>query len=223
MYKIEMLKKQAEEIFDIHPVIDQDIELLDKVIEQLMENLDLCLNFPVVRIFSTIHKTGKSFYDYKMCIRLLNFYQGCKGINKEKKEKFYDKNVLGKEEKIGYRIIQLLENQDIDEKALLIGKLYVYCVENEYDIKSFFRISQIVQTCYFDDLEYLFYWESKEAICAKNKNIPQEIMESLRSYGLLSECGYNGGGFNEEDDEGLEYALSKYGKIILSVINEDLF
>ena len=223
MYEIETLKKRVEEIFDIQPVIDQDIDLMDIVFEQLMQSLDLCLNIPIARVFSTIHKTCKSFYDYKMCLRLLNFYLGCKDISKEKREKFYKKNVFGKEDKIGYRIIQLLESQDIDEKALLIGKLYAYCVENEYDIKSFFRISQIVQKCYFDDLEYLFYWESKETICAKNKNIPQEIMEALYSNGLLSERGDDGGGFNEDDDEGVKYALSKYGQIILSVVNEDLF
>lgn len=223
MYEIEMLKKRAEEIFDIQPVIDQEIDLMDMVIEQLTESLDLCLNIPIARIFSTINKTCKSFYDYKMCVRLLNFYQGSKDVNKEKKKKFYEKNIFGKEKKIGYRIIQLLESQDIDEKALLIGKLYAYCVENEYDIKSFFRISQIIQKFFFDDLECLFYWESKETICAKNKNIPQEIIESLYNYGLLSEREYDGGGFNEDDDEGVRYALSKYGQIILSVINEDLF
>lgn len=81
MYKIEMLKDKVGEIFDIQPVIDQDIDLADIVIEQLAQNLDLCLNIPIVRVFSTIHKTGKSFYDYKMCIRLLNFYIGCKDIN----------------------------------------------------------------------------------------------------------------------------------------------
>ena len=48
-------------------------------------------------------------------------------------------------------------------------------------------------------------------------------MESLYSNGLLSEHGYDGGGFNQDDDEGVEYVLSKYGQIILSVINEDLF
>ena len=223
MCEIEMLKNHVEKKSDVESLMGLDIDLTDKVIEQLMENLGMCLDFPIVRVVSTIHKTGKSFYDYKMYVRLLNFYLGCKDISKEKRDKFYKKNVFNKEEKIGYRIIQLLESQDVDEKALLIGKLYVYCVEKEYDIKSFFRISQIIQKCYFDDLEYLFYWESKETICAKNKNIPQEIMESLYSNGLLSERGYDGGGFSEEDDEGVEYALSKYGQIILSVINEDLF
>lgn len=223
MCEIEMLKNHVEKKSDVESLMGLDIDLTDKVIEQLMENLGMCLDFPIVRVFSTIHKTGKSFYDYKMYVRLLKFYLGCKDISKEKRDKFYKKNVFNKEEKIGYRIIQLLESQDVDEKALLIGKLYVYCVEKEYDIKSFFRIGQIVQKCYFDDLEYLFYWESKETICAKNKNIPQEIMESLYSNGLLSERGYDGGGFSEDDDEGVEYALSKYGQIILSVINEDLF
>lgn len=223
MCEIEMLKNHVEKKSDVESLMGLDIDLTDKVIEQLMENLGMCLDFPIVRVFSTIHKTGKSFYDYKIYVRLLKFYLGCKDISKEKRDKFYKKNVFNKEEKIGYRIIQLLESQDVDEKALLIGKLYVYCVEKEYDIKSFFRISQIVQKCYFDDLEYLFYWESKETICAKNKNIPQEIMESLYSNGLLSERGYDGGGFSEDDDEGVEYALSKCGQIILSVINEDLF
>ncbi len=74
MCEIEMLKNHVEKKNDVQSLRDLDIDLTDKVIEQLMENLGMCLNFPIVRVFSTIHKTGKSFYDYKMYVRLLNFY-----------------------------------------------------------------------------------------------------------------------------------------------------
>jgi len=152
-----------------------------------------------------------------MCIRLLNFYSGCKNINQAKNEKFYRNNIYGKEKEIGYKCIQLLERLDADEKALLIGKLYVYCVENEYDMNSYFRICRIVEKCYLDDLEYLVYWKSHETICLQNKLIPQEIMESLYSGGILAECGFDGGGFKPDDDEGTIYELNKFGKILLKL------
>lgn len=128
------------------------------------------------------------------------------------------KNVFGKERRIGYNFLQLLERLDIDAKAMLIGRLYMYCVDNEYDISSYFRICKIVEKCYFDDLEFLNYWKENKTICSQNKSIPQEIMESLYSSGLLAECGDDGGGFRENDDEGTMYTLNKYGEILLSLI-----
>ena len=114
--------------------------------------------------------------------------------------------------------MQLLGRLDSDEKAILIGKLYAHCVEGEYDLDSYFRICRIVEKCYFDDLEFLSHWKEHETICSQNNLIPQEIMESLYSAGLLAECGFNGGGFKEDDEEGTIYALSRYGVILLQLI-----
>ena len=220
MYDLKVLRTEAQEILDISSLQEQNIDLLNEIVDQLLQKLDLCAGIPIVRIFSTIHKIGKSFLDYKMTVRLMKFYTGCKDIDKEKRDKFCKQNIYGKEEKIGYNILQLLDRLDADEKAILIGKLYVYCVENEYDINSYFRICRIVEKCYLDDLEYLSHWKDHETICSQNKLIPQEIMESLFSGGLLAECGINGGGFKEDDEAGTIYALNKYGEILLSIITE---
>ena len=218
MYDMEIIDQKAQEILDIQSLTDQNIELLDKVIELLSQDLDLCTGIPIIKVFSTIHKVGKSFFDYKMCTRLFKFYLGCKNINQKERERFYNRNILGKEKETGYRCIQLLERLDSDEKAFIIGKLYVYCIENEYDLSSYFRICRIVEQCYFDDLQFLVHWKSNETICAKNKLIPQEIVESLYRGGLLSECGIDGGGFKPDDDEGVIYALNKYGEILLNIM-----
>lgn len=218
MYDIELLDQKAQEVLDIQSLTEQNIDLLDRIIEILTQSMDVCVGIPIFQVFSTIHKAGKSFYDYKMCIRLFKFYLASKNISQEKRERFYNKNVFGKEKETGYRCIQLLDRLDADEKADLIGKLYVYCIDNEYDLDSFFRICRIVEKCYYDDLQFLIYWKSHETICAKNKWVPQEIVESLYSGGLLSVCGNNGGGFTPDDDEGLEYTLNTYGEILLSVI-----
>lgn len=218
MYDMEILDQKAQEVLDIQSLTEQNIDLLDRIIEILSQGLDVCVGIPIFQVFSTIHKTGKSYYDYKMCIRLFKFYLASKNIGQEKREKFYNKNVFGKEKETGYRCIQLLDRLDADEKADLIGKLYVYCIDNEYDLDSYFRICRIVEKCYYDDLRFLIYWKSHETICAKNKWIPQEIIESLYSGGLLSECGIDGGGFKPDDDEGIIYTLNRFGEILLSII-----
>lgn len=218
MYDLKVLRTEAQEILDISSLQEQNIDLLNEIVDQLLQKLDLCAGIPIVNILSTIHKVGKSFFDYKIIIRLMKFYTGCRDIDQEKRDIFCKQNVYGKEEKVGYSILQLLDRLDADEKAILIGKLYVYCVENEYDIDSYFRICRIVEKCYFDDLEFLSHWKDRETICSQNKLIPQEIMESLFSGGLLAECGFNGGGFKEDDDAGTIYALNKYGKILSQII-----
>lgn len=219
MNNIEILKENAQELLDIESLTDQNIDLLDRIVEELARKLDLCTGIPIVSVLSTIHKIGKTFFDYKMIVRLMKFYTGCKDIDKERKDKFCKQNVYGKEEKVGYSILQLLDRLDIDEKAILIGKLYVYCVQNEYDINSYFRICRIVENCWFDDLEFLKYWNEHETICSQNKLIPQEIMESLYSGGVLAECGLNGGGFKEDDEAGTIYALNTYGEILLCLLS----
>ena len=219
MYNIEMLEDKAQEILDMSPLTEQNAEILDSIIEQLMQRLDLCTGIPIVSFLRSVHKVGKSFFDYKMCVRLLNFYLGCKNIEKQQRERFYRSNVYGKEKEVVYKIIQVLECLDTDEKAELMGNVYVYCAENGYELSSYFRICNIIQRCYFEDLQYLSRWKLKETICAQNKLIPQEIMESLYSEGLLSECGFDGGGFLPDDDAGTIYSLSKFGKILLDVID----
>lgn len=218
MSDIYALKEKAQELLDIQSLKDQNVDLLDNLFELLEQKLDLCTGIPIVSVLLTIHKVTKSFFDYKMCIRLLNFYDECKIISQEDKDKFYKRNVYGRENEIGYKLIQLFDRIDNDEKASLIGKLYIYCTENDYDINSFFRICRIIEKCYFDDLQYLIHWKDKETICAQNKMIPQEIVEALSNDGLLSECGFDGGGFTEDVESGVIYALSKYGKIILNIM-----
>lgn len=218
MYDIETLEDRAQKILDMSPLTEQNIEILDSIMEQLIQKLDLCTGIPVVGFFLSVHKVGKNFFDYKMCVRLLRFYVGCQNIEQVQRDKFYQNNVYGKEKEVAYKMLQVLDCLDTDEKAELMGKVYVYCAENEYEINSYFRVCNIIQRCYFDDLKYLSNWESRETICAQNKLIPQEIMESLYSEGLLSECGFDGGGFLPDDDAGTIYSLSKFGKILLDVL-----
>lgn len=212
------LENAAQEILDIKTLKEQREELLERIIEQLTLKLDFCTGIPIVGLFTTIHKVGKSFFDYNMCMRLVDFYIGCRNIDQQKKERFYRKNVHGKEKEVGYMILQLLERIDYDEKATLIGKLYILCVENEYDLDSFFRICRCVERCFYYDLPYLKYWKETDSICSQNKMIPQEIMESLYNDGLLLECGIDGGGFKEDDDAGTIYALNRFGKILVDLL-----
>ena len=135
-----------------------------------------------------------------------------------KKNQFVEKNIHGKEAEVGYRILQLLERLDIDEKAELIGKLYVYCVENQYNLTSYFRICRCIEKCFYEDLQYLKKWIEKSTICSQNAIIPQEIMESLYNDGLLLECGIDGGSFKEDNEAGTIYTLNKFGKIIVDLL-----
>lgn len=213
------IKSAAQELLDIQSIKECQDDLLERIIEQLTAKLDICTGFPIVGLFTTLHKVGQSFFDYKMCMRLLKFYEGCKDMDVDKKIEFWEKNVNGKESEVGYKILQLLDRLDDDEKALLVGKLYEYCTDKGYDIKSHFRICKIVEKCFYEDLQYLKYCAERETICSQNKFIPQEIMESLYNVGLLAEEGIDGGGFMEEDFEsGIILGLNSYSKILLEII-----
>ena len=162
----------AQELLDIQSINECQNDLLERIIEKLAVKLDICTGFPIVGLFTTLHKVGQSFFDYKMCMRLLKFYEGCRDIDVDRKIEFFKKNLHGKESEIGYKILQLLDRLDDDGKALLVGKLYEYCTDKRYDIKSYFRICKIVEKCFYEDLQYLKYWTERETICSQNKFIP---------------------------------------------------
>ena len=212
------IKSAAQELLDIQSIKECQDDLLERIIEQLTAKLDICTGFPIVGLFTTLHKVGQSFFDYKMCMRLLKFYEGCKDMDVDKKIEFWEKNVNGKESEVGYKILQLLDRLDADEKALLVGKLYEYCANKGYDISSYFRICKIVENCFYEDLQYLKYWKEKDSICSKNKLIPQEIIDSLYNADLLAEDGFDGGGFTEDSEAGIIFTLNTYSKILLEII-----
>ena len=60
MHDLKILKKEAQEVLDISPLEDLNIDLLDGIVEQLTEKLDVCARIPIVSIFSAIHKVSKS-------------------------------------------------------------------------------------------------------------------------------------------------------------------
>lgn len=214
------LKTVAQEFLDMESIKEQQEDILEKIVEQLTLKLDVCAGIPIVNLFATMHKVGRSFFDYTMIMRLLKFYKGCMNMEQQNKDAFYKRNLDGKEAEVGYMILQLLIRLDSDEKALLVGRLFKYCSNKNYDITSFFRISRCVERCFYEDLQYLKCWEDKEEICAQNKLIPQEIIESLYNDGLLLECGIDGGGFKEDEEKGVMYALNLYGKIIANLLEE---
>lgn len=61
----------AQELLDIQSINECQNDLLERIIEQLAVKLDICTGFPIVGLFTTLHKVGQSFFDYKMCMRLL--------------------------------------------------------------------------------------------------------------------------------------------------------
>ena len=215
------MEKDMQNLINIEPLTNQNIELADLLLSELLKEIDVCSGIPIISIFTSIHKSINSIYEYKMYRRLLYFYQGCKEINSHEKEKFL-KKIKEKEAETGYRMILLLERLDVDEKAELIGKLYVYCVENQYDMLSYFRICRCVEKCFYEDLQYLEKWSEKDTICAQNTDIPQEIIESLYNDGLLLECGIDGGGFKEDEETGVMYSLNLYGKIIANLLRKNI-
>ncbi len=204
-----------EKLLETNSLTDLDIDLADNIISIILEE---DYNIPLVKTAIAIYKTGKGISEYLFAVKLQKFLQECKNIDKEKQQAFITKNVEGKEKRVGLNFIQLLSNLDEVEKATIVGKVYKYCVENGLNIKFYLRICYLVNECYYDDILELKHFRTNDRISSKNKVMDTETLVSLYAAGLLSEYGYNGGGFTDEDDEGTIFGLNKYSEIIVDLM-----
>lgn len=203
-----------EQFLNTDSLEDINVDWADNILNILLEgNYDI----PFVKTAVAIYKTGKGISEYLFAVKLQKFLQECKNINEEKKQAFMRKMVEDNEQKIGLSFIQILVNLDEVEKATIIGKAYKYCIENELSLKFYLRLCYLVNECYYNDILELQHFRTNNRILSKNKVMDEEVLDSLFAAGLLSEYGYDGGGFNGED-EGTQYGLNKYSEAIINFI-----
>lgn len=200
---------------NLDELTSMNIEMADTILQELLP----CLGeIPVLKIASTLGNAFKKYRESNLLIKLLKFSNECSDITEEEIKEFNRKYIDGKEEKVGYLFIQILDTLDRDEKATIIGKLYKHCVKNKIELKIFLRLCKMVSQCFFEDLEDLKIFREREKIYDKNMLVDQEVLESLNNIGFISGNGYDGGGFKQEDEAGTEYILNRYGKILLDIL-----
>lgn len=162
---------------------------------------------------------GEKIYDEKLIANLLLFLKGCDFENvkqKEKMRKFFDKKVNNPErfEGNGEKLLDYLSKINDKNSAILVGKGFLYCVQNNINSDIFLKFSYNVRKSYYDDLKAIELFKHKKQLLSSE----DERLENLYQYGFLFNCGINGGGASEDSPSGWIYELNEFGEILLALI-----
>lgn len=144
--------------------------------------LETAKNIPYIGSIIKIGQIALNYIDYRFFKKLGNFLKHANKIPKTKLSKFLENISLKDQKRISDYLTQLLYTADEDEKADLMGKIYVRAVQGEIDIDTMLRLCSIVNRAYISDLSYL-----KNFLQTSSTNT--YITDNLISLGLLADSG----------------------------------
>ncbi len=128
--------------------------LADAVIDAATEG-DLA-GIPVVGLILSTVKAGHSISDRLFGAKLSRFLYEAKEVSEADRREAIGRIVSSKEERIrfGDKLLFLLDRLDDDEKAALVGRVFVLLLRETITRDEFFQLAQIVDRAFLPDLKY---------------------------------------------------------------------
>ena len=160
--------------------------LKDITIDGLELTLDSALSDGIIKeipIIGSLYKSIKAAKGISEAIftkKIFRFLFELKTVPQEDREKFFKKleNDENYSEKVGEKLLIILEQFDDIDKPALLGKLLKQVIEGKFTMDEFFRISSVIQRSYLPDLIL---------ICRSNRILQYkpEVREHLINLGLF--------------------------------------
>ena len=179
----------------------------------IIENIG---NIPYIGTLFKLGKVAKSYIDYRFFRKLGRFLKYANEIPEEKVTEFLDKLGLKDKKRISDYLTQLLYTAEDDEKADIMGKIYVRRVNSEIDNDMLLRLCSIVNRCFVADLSHLADYRE----VSENNDF---VTDNLVALGVLADAGnvYEESG---DDWEGTgfgptKHALNKIGWTLFHILN----
>jgi hypothetical protein len=162
-----------------------------------------------------------SVVDYYFTKKLKNFLFGLEDISENKRNKFFGKFKNQKSlERLGFKIINIINNSDDENKCILMGKLFSLYIKEEINIRFYFRICHLINNSYYEDLIELTQFTNENKILTGNSVANEEVLDSLFNDGFLNNEGIDGGNAKGENG-GTIYSINEYGKVIRDIIKNN--
>lgn len=116
--------------------------------------------FKDIPFFGTLYKGSQAALGIKDAIfakMVFKFLFELKDIPVEKRKEFIEKleNKEGYSQKVGEKLIVIIDKLDDLDKPTILGKLFKSCVEESISFDDFLRISGVIQRAYLPDLLFL--------------------------------------------------------------------
>lgn len=142
----------------------------------------------------------------KKCIVFLSTLSE-EDIDQKEIDEFVDELYKHTQENGYDTIVGMIDRFDNENKAVILSNLVRHCAEKQFTVPEFLRVVNALERVPYSDLKYLFkysndYYEAGES-------------EILATCGLIIQTNLSTGVWDNGDDEGIKYGLSRVGENML--------
>ena len=193
------------------------IESADKELEVVADIMETAKDIPYLGSLLKLRKIALNYIDCRFIRKLGMFLKQRNDIPDEKITEFTESLSLKDKKRISDYLTQLLYTADEDDKAELMGKIYVSRLYDEIDNDMMLRLCSIVNRAYMTDLDHL---KDYQEISDTNTY----ITDNLVALGVLADSG----NVYEESHDGWEstgfgptkHKLNEIGEKLYQILNK---
>jgi uncharacterized membrane protein YgcG len=150
--------------------------------------------------------------------KLKLFVENIQDIDENDYQEFL-RNAEGDKESFSNSLLLILDKIEDERKAILIAKAFKVYITERFSFEKFNRILVIINRGFCNDLLKIRVFEENEILLTNGRHIESESLEGLFSCGLLTDAGFDGGGF-DDGSGGTRYCINQYGEIFLRIVKE---
>ncbi|MGE0079299.1 MAG: hypothetical protein AB7S48_15675 [Bacteroidales bacterium] len=199
-----------------------NIDLSEVVLDSFFDE-NILKEIPVIKSIISISKIGLDIKNYFLVNKLFKFLLELNSISVEDKKKFIAKLENEKyRKKIFNYLLILIDKIETEEKVIIMGKILKSMILEDINIDEGFRLFNIIEKAYYDDLLALANRYGNNRIKFRSDVYwSDEIKVNLNSLGLLSPI-YN---IDTSDVKRLpfgnvkieirDYEITKFGRLLV--------
>lgn len=193
------------------------IESADKELEVVADIMKTAEDIPYLGSLLKLGKVALNYIDYRFIRKLGVFLKQRNDIPMQKIAEFSESLSPKDKKRISDYLTQLLYTADEDDKAELMGKIYVSRLYDEIDNDMMLRLCSIVNRAYMTDLTHL---KDYQEISDTNTY----VTDNLVALGVLADSG----NVYEESHDGWEstgfgptkHKLNEIGEKLYQILNK---
>lgn len=193
------------------------IENADKELAVVADIMKTAEDIPYLGSLLKLGKVALNYVDYRFFRKLGLFLKQRNDIPEEKIAEFSESLSLKDKKRISDYLTQLLYTADEDDKAELMGKIYVSRLYDEIDNDMMLRLCSIVNRAYITDLAHL---KDYQEISDTNTY----VTDNLVALGVLADSGNV---YEESHDEWestgfgpTKHKLNEIGEKLYQILNK---
>ena len=202
-------------IFDLQQAHEDAVFVVKNAYLELEVGADIIetiIDFPYIGPLLKLGKVTLNYFDYRFIRKLGRFLKNANEIPEEKIKSFIEDLSLKDKKRISDYLTQLLYSADEDEKADIMGKIYVRRALGEIDNEMMLRLCSMVSRAYIADLYKLKDYQD----VSENNTY---VTDNLVALGVLADVG----NIYQESNDGWEGTSFGPTKHVLNEIGINLY